>query len=454
MENLILMTDSYKTSHFKQYPRGTQAMFSYLESRGGKFDKTVFFGLQYLLKKYLSKPITKIDIIEARDFFALHGTPFPEEGWNHVLNKHGGYLPVKIRAVTEGCVVPVHNALLTVRSMDPEVFWLVTWLESFLMRLWYPITVATQSWNIRNDIYGFLKETSDNPDAEIGFKLHDFGARGVSSSESASIGGAAHLINFLGSDTVEGVFMANKYYGSQMAGFSIPASEHSTITAWGRDHEHDAFNNMLTQFGGEGKLVACVSDSYDIFAATKWWAEQSERIKATGSTLIIRPDSGDPVSMIKSIMGILFDKGLMTPNSKGFWTLPSHLRVIQGDGVDRDSIRSILTMMQNNGYSASNIGFGMGGALLQKVNRDTQKMAYKCSAVQIADKWNEVYKAPITDPGKVSKKGILDLVQVDGKYQTVQNERWDSSLRTVYSAGVKGADISFEDIRMLANRAR
>lgn len=454
MENLLLMTDSYKASHYLQYPPNTQAMFSYMESRGGKFNKTVFFGLQYLLRKYLSKPITLIDLIEARDFFKGHGPPFPDKEWATVINKHGGYLPVQIRAVTEGSVIPTHNVLLSVRSTDPECFWVVTWIESFLMRLWYPITVATTSWHIKSDILGYLKETSDDPNSEIDFKLHDFGARGVSSSESAGIGGASHLVNFKGSDTIEGVFLANRYYNCPMAGFSIPASEHSTITSWGKEREYDAFDNMLTQFAGPSKVVACVSDSYDIYAATKWWADQSERIKAIGATLVIRPDSGHPATVVNEILDILADKGLMTVNSKGYRVLPSHLRIIQGDGVDRESINGILETMKSARYSASNIAFGMGGALLQKVNRDTQKMAYKCSAVLVDGMWKDVYKEPITDPGKKSKKGILDLLRNDGKYETVQNQRWDSVMRLVYREGRIATDLKLDEIRAFADSHR
>jgi nicotinamide phosphoribosyltransferase len=453
MENLLLMTDSYKASHYLQYPPKTQAMFSYLESRGGKFDKTVFFGLQYLLQRYLSKPITKADILEAKDFFKAHGTTFPEDGWNVILNRHGGYLPVKIRAVREGSVIPTHNLLLSVRSTDPDCFWVVTWIESLLMRLWYPITVATQSWHIKNDLLYYFHKTSDGDDAEVDFKLHDFGARGVSSSESAGIGGAAHLVNFKGSDTLEGVYFANKYYKSAMAAFSIPASEHSTITAWGKDHEHDAFDNMLKQFAGPGKLVACVSDSFNIYEAVDYWASRSEDIKATGATLVIRPDSGDPYTVVLDILHQLKAKGLMTVNSKGYNVLPSHLRIIQGDGVNANSIHEILEGMESNRYATTNIAFGMGGALLQKLNRDTQKMAYKCSAVQVAGTWNDVYKEPITDPGKKSKKGILDLIRNNG-YETVVNERWDSVLQTVYFEGDIRHQTTLEEVRATADAAR
>ncbi len=454
-DNLLLSTDSYKASHFQQYPAGTQAMFSYLESRGGLYDKTVFFGLQYLIKRYLSTPITKEDVDEAEVFFKAHGTPFPRAGWDIVVNRHGGYLPVKIRAVPEGFTVPTRNVLLTCQSTDPDCFWVVTWIESFLMRLWYPITVATQSWHIKSTILDYLKATAEDPAAEIPFKLHDFGARGVSSSESAAIGGMSHLVNFMGSDTVEGVRAANYYYNSPMAAFSIPASEHSTITAWGRDNEQAAMWNMVEKFGGPGKLVACVSDSFNIYEAVKWWASKREEIAATGTTLVIRPDSGDPVSVVNEILHILDVMDCMVTNTKGYRVLKPGLKVIQGDGVEHDSITAILEMMKINGYSASNIAFGMGGALLQKVNRDTQKFAYKCSAIQVNGVWQDVYKDPVTDSGKKSKRGIIDLVMRDGEFVTVQRCAWDSVLQTVYNEGpTKTCDISLDTVRARADSGR
>lgn len=244
MDNILLDTDSYKTSHYLQYPPGTVGQFSYVESRGGQYDKTLFFGLQYILKKYLSKPVTLQNVAEADEFYKAHGVPFNKEGWLHVLTDHGGKLPLKIRAIPEGSIVPTHNVLMTVENTCPKCFWATSYFETMLMRIWYPVTVATRSWHAKRIIYKALKDSCDNPDAEIPFKLHDFGARGVSSQESAAIGGAAHLVNFMGSDTVAGVYLANKFYGAGMAGFSIPASEHSTITAWGKDHEEDAFRNI------------------------------------------------------------------------------------------------------------------------------------------------------------------------------------------------------------------
>ena len=297
-DNIILRTDSYKASHFLQYPPGTTRLLGYFESRGGLYGETVFFGLQYLLEEYLSRRVTDADVTEAAAFFAAHGLPFPEEGWRYIARDLDGRLPVRIRAVPEGSVVPVRNALMTVESTDERVPWIVSWLETQLVRLWYPLTVATLSWHIKRRIFEYLARTSDDPLGELPYKLHDFGARGVSSAESAGIGGMAHLVNFRGSDTVEGVMFARRYYGAEMAGVSIPAAEHSTVTAWGRERERDAYRNFVERFLGPGKypIAACVSDSYDLWNAieTIWCEDLRDLIEASGSTLVIRPDSGDP----------------------------------------------------------------------------------------------------------------------------------------------------------------
>lgn len=270
--NILLDTDSYKASHWLQYPPGTTSMFSYIESRGGLYDQTVFFGLQYYIKRYLTQRITAEMVEEAKEFYAAHGEPFNYEGWMYIVNELGGKLPVRIRALPEGTVVPVKTALVTVESTDPKCFWVASWLETMLIRIWHPVNVATTSYNIKRVIRGFLDLTSENAEKEIPFKLHDFGSRGVSSQESAAIGGAAHLVNFMGSDTVVGVLTANRYYNTPMAAFSIPAAEHSTITSWTREREVDAYRNMLKQYGKPGALLAVVSDSYDLWEAIdKLW---------------------------------------------------------------------------------------------------------------------------------------------------------------------------------------
>ena len=211
IENFLIDTDSYKASHYLQYPKNTTSMFSYIESRGGEYNSTVFFGLQYYLKKYLTHRVTVEEVEEAKEFFAGHGEPFNYEGWMYIAKDLKGKLPVRIRAVPEGSVVPTHNILVSVESTDPKVFWIVSWIETMLLRVWYPITVATRSRFIKKIILEALRVSADDPEGEINFKLHDFSARGISSQETGMIGGAAHLVNFMGSDTIVGVRCANEY---------------------------------------------------------------------------------------------------------------------------------------------------------------------------------------------------------------------------------------------------
>ena len=461
-KNLILNTDSYKVSMFKQYPAGTTGVYSYIESRGGRYDRTVFFGLQAFIKEYLLEPITQTDIDIAEEILTAHGLPFNRAGWQYILDQHMGYLPVVIKSVPEGTVVPVSNVLATIENTDPNCFWLTTWLETALLRaVWYPTTVATQSWKIKQVILDALEKTGDP--TTIDFKLHDFGARGVSSMESAGIGGAAHLVNFMGTDTITGILFAREYYNAGIAGFSIPAAEHSTITSWGRDNEVKAYENMLTQFAKPGSILAVVSDSYDIYnAVDKLWGEElRQKVIDSGATVVIRPDSGDPDIVCRQLVQKLDAKFGSTVNSKGFRVL-NNVRLIQGDGVNENTIRTILGSFQAYGYSADNIAFGMGGALLQQLDRDTQRFAMKCSSAEINGQWVDVQKDPITDSGKKSKAGRVTLWNSGGEWISAVNKPtgWHDkgigdfvdALQEVYRDGKLVKEISFEQVRANARK--
>jgi nicotinamide phosphoribosyltransferase len=461
-KNILLNTDSYKVSMFKQYPAGTTGVYSYIESRGGQYDRTLMFGLQAFIKEYLLDPITQADIDVADEILTAHGEPFNRSGWQYILDTHKGYLPLVIRAVPEGSVVPVSNVLATVENTDPECFWLTTYLETALLRaVWYGTTVATQSYTIKQVIAEYLEKTGDP--TLIDFKLHDFGARGVSSMESAAIGGAAHLVNFMGTDTISGILCAREYYNAGIAGFSIPAAEHSTITSWGREGEVDAYRNMLKQFGREGSILAVVSDSYDVYnAASKLWGEElRDEVIASGATVVIRPDSGDPVVVNRKLIEILGEKFGYTTNAKGFKVL-NNVRLIQGDGVNELSIRSILGAFMAMGWSADNIAFGMGGALLQIVNRDTQRFAMKCSSIQIDGVWQDVVKDPVTDSGKRSKGGRVTLWQSGGEFASGVRPPsgwtdrgfggWTEALQTVFRDGQIIREYDFAEVRANAKK--
>ena len=351
-----------------------------------------------------------------------------------MLHAHGGRLPVRIHAVPEGTPLPVRNVLLTVENTDPACWWLTSYLETLLVQLWYGSTVATLSRAMKQLIGAYLERTGDPSLLED--KLHDFGCRGVSSMESAAVGGAAHLINFRGTDTIVGCLLAQRVYGAAMAGFSIPAAEHSTQTAWGEAHELDAFRHMLREF--PRGTVAVVSDSYDILRACRelWGGALRDAVLARAGTLVIRPDSGDPAPTVLAVLEALGERFGTSRNSKGYRLLPPQVRVTQGDGIDYDETDRILATLATHGWSADNVSFGMGGGLLQKLNRDTQQFAFKCSSITVDGVRRDVFKAPVGDPSKASKRGRLKLVQDGDGVATVRQEQPGADLlREVFRDG-------------------
>lgn len=412
VDNPCLNTDSYKLSHFMQLPDDQTATFSYISSRGGKHGYSIMAGLQPFLIDLVNTPITEAHVTEAKKIATLHGLPFNYDGFMYVVNKYGGHAPVTIQAIPEGTPVPSHNVLVTVETDDPKCAWYAGFLETAMLRaVWYMSNVATRSFSIKQKILQALIATGDP--ISIAYMLHDFGARGVSSKESAGLGGCGHLMSFSGTDNITSLLYAMKYYGAGMAGFSIPAAEHSTITVYGRDGEAQAYRRLLQQFARPGSIVAIVSDSYDIENAVVniWGNELRQEVIDSGATVVIRPDSGDPVDVVMMCLRKLDDAYGHTINDKGYKVL-NYVRVIQGDGIDEYAIDSIMAAVIAEQYSINNIAFGMGGALLQAAMRDDHKVAMKCSAAyRTSTGWVDVYKDPVTDPGKRSLKGRVTTMR-------------------------------------------
>lgn len=400
--NICLMTDSYKVTHWKMYPNDLKYMYSFFESRGGDYNKIVFFGLQYYLKKYLEGCVVSFqDILEAREFYGAHfgSDYFNLRGWKHILTEHNGRLPVEICAVDEGGIYSTSEPLITIVNTDSKVPWLTNWLETLLVKVWYPCTVATRSYSLRcglSDLDG------------IDYRVHDFGYRGCTSEEQAALGGAAHLLSFSGTDTVAGIKMLQDYYNAAMPGHSIPATEHSVIMS--HTNEFSACNQLLDEF--PSGLVACVSDTYDIGHCVEgiWGNLLRNQVLSRDGCLVVRPDSGNYMELVPKIIESL-------GNSFG-WSKPGLLnekvRVIQGDGMDEETIIQLYQCLRDRGLSPNNLTVGSGGGLLQKMDRDTCKFAFKCSWVKDSLGGRGVKK---TAPGKISKEGKFNLEPVfrDGK---------------------------------------
>ncbi len=457
--NLILNTDSYKASHYRQYPPDTTAISSYVEARlGGRFKDVLFFGLQMFLKEYLSAPITRADIDEAEDVLVPHGLPFNRAGWETIISNHGGLLPLEIEALPEGTVTRASVPLVQVVNTDPAFFWLPSYIETALLRaVWYPTTVASLSHWVRGLIWKNLRATCDDPGAVIGSRLHDFGARGATSKEQAGLGGLAHLVSFEGTDTLEALLYARRYYHEAMAGYSIPAAEHSTITSWGRAGEVEAYRNLVETFSRDGALVSVVSDSYDLWQAVEgiWGDQLKAQVLSAGGTLVVRPDSGDPIRVPLEVcerLGRLFGT---TTNAKGYKVLHPSVRVIQGDGMDPLTIQLLLDRLQLEGWSGENIAFGMGGGLLQKLDRDTLRFAMKANARQDASgAWHDVMKDPATDPAKGSKPGRQAAVIGPNGLEACRLDALAGRANTLRPVWRNGDLLIDEDLATIRARAR
>ena len=308
-------------------------------------------------------------------------------------------------------------------------------------------------------------KSANAADAEIGFKLHDFGSRGVSSMESAAFNGAAHLVNFLGSDTTVGIMAANIGYHEKMAGYSIFATEHSTTTSFGPNGEERFLDQVFDKVAKPGAIFATVADSYDIMNFVENIAPKfKQRLRESGAIWVIRPDSGDPVETPVELIRRLARIFGFTYNRKGYKVL-DNVRVIQGDGIDIDDVKAIVDLMLAENWSISNIAFGMGGGLLQKNNRDTLKFAMKACARHDADGWHDISKdptiydaktwKPLRSSFKKSMAGRLELMRKGDDFKTVRIEEvaaleaqgYTAMLETVYDNGVLVRDMTFEEVR-------
>jgi nicotinamide phosphoribosyltransferase len=423
--NVILNTDNYKHCHYALYPPGTEYVSSYIESRGGAYPVTMFVGLQAYIREYLMRPITLENIDEAEFHCREIGMPFNRYNWLGVLNDYGGYLPVEIEAVPEGTVLPTRNVLVQIINTDPKYYWATSFFETALLRaVWYPTTIGTISWLAKQVIKEAFRQTSDNDRNEvIRHILHDYGARGVSSQESAALGGLAHLVNFHQSDTVPGIIASKKYYNHHAPALSGPNSEHASFNAWGAECEAKAMGNMIERYRSYG-VVILLTDSYNHENAVRnIIGKELKSLIQKGPGLIgVRPDSGDVVEVTSETTEWLMESYGYTTNKKGYKVLPDYIRVVQGDGVTLDSLREVYIEMERRGLAADNAVFGMGGGLLQHCNRDTLNFGQKASAAKINGRWVDVFKSPTGAAFKASKRGRLALIFKDGDYQTVPRD--------------------------------
>jgi nicotinamide phosphoribosyltransferase len=459
MNNIITKEDSYKLNHWNMYPVGTQYVKSYFESRkGAQFEYTPFVGLQLIMMEHLEgKVVTREKIEWAAKLSAVHfGNPsyFNRAMWEHILNVHDGRLPIRIRAVPEGTPVPVNNVLMTVENTDPVCAPLTNALESLLTHVWYPSTVCALSRATKQMIKFFLDETAES-DGGLAFMLHDFGYRGATSDASARVGGLAHIVNFMGTDTVPAMEAAVEYYGASLDGlaYSVAATEHSIMTSLGEAGEFEIVEQLLKEY--PKGILSVVADSYNIYNFVKVIGSRfKEQILKRDGVFVVRPDSITPThktpeELVVWILDQLSNDFGYTNNIKGYKVLNSKVRVLWSDGINKDGIEKILSFAKLYRYSAENLVFGMGGGLLQKVNRDTQRFAFKSCAQCRDGIWYDIYKKPL-DMSKASKRGHLKLVRDGNALTTVQTTVGDyenDELVMVFENGIITKKYTFDEVR-------
>lgn len=448
-------TDSYKFSHHKLYPPNTTLVSSYMVPRKAPSrwsGKAIVLGTQYVLLRYLvGKVVDHPQVTLSKERVEKHfgrTDVFNEVGWRHIVDKHHGRLPLSIRTLPEGTIVPVGTPTMTVEATDPACFWLTSWVEDVLLHPWNMSTVATNGWECKKLLRRALELSGDV--AGLNYKWNDFGLRGCGGIEEAATAGTGHLANFFGTDNFPALDLITDYYGLDMAGSSIPASEHSTIAAWGRDGELAAFKNELDMYP-EG-LIACVSDTYDIWDAcrNKWGGVLKEQVLNRNGTLVVRPDSGPLPETILGVLETLGEAFGTVTNQLGFKLLPPQVRVIQGDGMDRAMLEVILNEMMAKDWSIDNIAFGSGGGNLRAFTRDTLGYAFKASYVEVDGVGRGIYKDPITDPGKASYMGrvsvLLDQKGVPQLTPFSENNFNDLLVETFRDGKMLGVQ-TFEEIR-------
>lgn len=418
-----VLTDSYKISHYVQYP-DCRKMVAYAEFREG-FNKDkedtrlIFYGIQHLLETYVTRQWTKDDVNKAAVFFSSHmapgytNFPFPKELMSRFVQQNNGYFPVKLEALPEGTCVHAHCPVFQITA-ENEYAPLCTFLETILTMLWYPSTVATLSRRARDRIEAAFERSVEGGGRSplIGSRLHDFGFRGCTCVEQSVLGGVAHLLNFEGTDTLSAAYYAQFHLNDgEPVGMSIPATEHSVMTAW--HTEREAMENMIENFGSG--LFACVMDSYDYAEAlAQHLPAVAQKQVGKGGFIVLRPDSGDPVEAV--LMGLEAAEKVfgVDTNSLGY-KVPRGCGVIQGDGINIGKLDEILQAVMAKGFSAQAVAFGMGGGLLQRVNRDTMSFATKLSHIVYTDgSQNDIMKLPKSDPLKYSLPGVMAVKSVDG----------------------------------------
>lgn len=498
MINPLHSKDFYKASHVVQYPKNTTLVYSNLTPRSGNYrtvpgDKVVFFGLQLFIKDYLIKDWNEQFFNKPKDvvcgkYHRRIKNAISEIDISHIESLHDlGYLPIKIKALPEGSCVDYKIPVMTIYNTLPDYAWLTNMLESVLSNeTWPTMSSATIANEFRKLYTHYGNITCDTLD-HIPFQGHDFSFRGMMGRHAGMISGLGHLASGLvGTDTVLAIDAAEEYYNSnsdeELVGASVPASEHSVMCAGGKSDEILTYKRFINDLYPSG-IVSIVSDTWSLWdVVNKFLPKLKDDIMSRDGTLVIRPDSGDPIRIIagytedeiyRGPQGTIIDictkmsleehevKGLIqclwdifggTISKSGYNILDSHIGAIYGDSITFNRAQEILERLKDKKFASSNIVFGHGSFLYQLTTRDWAGLAVKATYVEVNGEGREIFKDPKTDNGtKKSAKGLLMVIQTgktfELKDQVSKKEEARGALETVFKDSHIVKEYTLNDIR-------
>lgn len=502
--NPILQTDGYKTGHHLMYPEGTNLVYSNFTPRSVKYmpegaKDIVVFGTQYVVKyihdlyrdNFFSQPKDKV-CADVKTYLSSYlGTDYDI---SHFEALHDlGYLPIEVKGLDEGTIIDARIPILTIKNTLPEFFWLVNYLETLISSLlWKPMHSASIALGFRKILDSYALKTDKGGAGIVDFQGHDFSMRGMQHPESAISSGLGWLSSFKGTDTIPTLQAADYYYNSKDAGFSVNATEHAVMTAYGKETEIEGFKRLLNLF--PTGILSIVSDSFDLWkVCTEYMVELKDDIMSRDGKVVIRPDSGNPTDIlcglenksgcdiierdgikhlkdyqtsltkevsepeIKGVIELLWDVFGGTINEQGYKVLDPHISTIYGDSISIERAEEICERLELKGFASTNVVLGCGSFSLSLASRDSQGSAVKATYVEVNGEGREIFKDPVTDDGtKKSAKGLLQVYRTEGahgyskpqlKDQCTWEEESQGLLTTVYKDGKLIKETTLEEIR-------
>ena len=468
--NPLLLTDGYKTGHHLQYPKNTTLVYSNFTPRSNRYapagcDHVVSFGQQMVMKQiheafqneFFSKSKQKVCGEMKRELSIYLGTDYDV---SHFEALHDlGYLPIRVKAIKEGTLVPMKVPVLTIYNTHPDFYWITNYLETIISNLlWKPMTSATIAHEYRKVLTKWQQKTDAEKGWFIDWQGHDFSMRGMDSVDSVISSGLGHLTSFSGTDSLPTLYGARKYYNEDgFIGGSVNATEHSVMCAGGADDEVGTFRRLLETY--PTGILSVVSDTWDLWkVCTKHVVTLKEQILARDGKLVIRPDSGDPVDILcgngkevdayndvdgrercesKGVIELLWDVFGGTVNEQGYKVLDSHIGAIYGDSITIDRADKICRRLEAKGFASTNVVLGIGSFTYQYNTRDTFGFAMKATYIEANGEGRAIFKDPITDDG--TKKSATGLLMVSDELTLIDKVSWDlephGALQNIYLDG-------------------